>query len=187
MTLAAAAVVLVAAIALASWLIGIYNHLVFLRNQAARAWYNIDVLLKQRHDEVPKLVAVCEASAKFERETLDRVISARQSAVAAPSVAARARAEGELSSAVGRLLAVSESYPELKTVALFGQLQARLSSLESEIADRREFFNDAATNFNTRIETLPDALLASRVGMKPRDLFKVAAADTADVEVKFGI
>src|SRR6185503_18783038 len=125
------------AVTLLALVASLYNRLVFLKNQCDKAWFNIDVLLKQRHDEIPKLVAVCEGSKKFERETLAQVIAARNAAVSSTaSVAARAQAEGELSTAVGRLFAVAEAYPELKTTALFGQLSARVSQLESELADR---------------------------------------------------
>ncbi len=165
--------------------ISLYNRLVFLKNQGDKAWFNIDVLLKQRHDEIPKLVGVCEGSKKFEQETLTSVIAARNSAAAAGGVAARAQAEGELSAAVGRLFAVAEQYPELKSTALFAQLQARVSQLENEISDRREFYNDAVTTYNTALESFPTNYVATWGAMRERELFSVAAADKADVEIKF--
>lgn len=180
-------VAVILGVLLAGYLMTLYNHLVFLRNQAEKAWYNIDVLLKQRHDEIPKLVAVCEGSAKFEKATLEQVMAARHAAAAASGVAARAQAEGGLSQALGRLLAVAEAYPELKTIDLFSRLQARCSSLESEIADRREFYNDSTTLHNTALETFPTNYVATWGAFRPRDLFKVAAADTADVEVKLNV
>ena len=173
--------------AVAGYGAALYNRVIFLKNQGDRAWYNIDVLLKQRHDEIPKLIGVCEGSARFERETLQRVIVARTAAVGAAGVADRAKAEGELSAAMGKLFAVAESYPELKSIALFSQLTARVSSLESEITDRREFYNESVTNYNTAIETVPTNIVAGWAHAHPRDLFKVAAADTADVEVKLNL
>jgi LemA protein len=132
-------------------------------------------------------VAVCEGSASFERATLEKVIQARAAAVGATGVPDRARAEGELSAALNRLLAVAENYPELKTTQLFAQLQARISQLESEIADRREFYNDAVMNNNTTVESVPYNLLAGFFGLRVRDLFRAGDADKADVEVKFNL
>ena len=178
-------VVVVLAVTGALFAVGLYNRLVFLRVQCDRAWANIDVLLKQRHDEIPKLVAVCDASMKFERETLERVIAARAAATGASGVAARAQAEGELSSALGRLFAVAEQYPELKTTQQFASLAARVSQLESEIADRREYYNDAVATYHVGLETFPANLIAGPAGFEKRELFKVAAAETADVQLKF--
>ena len=163
----------------------LYNRLIFLKNQCDKAWFNIDVLLKQRHDEIPKLVSVCEGSKKFEQETLAQVIAARASAVAAGTVGARAQAESGLSSALGKLFAVAEAYPELKTTGLFAQLAARVSQLEGELADRREFYNDAVMTHNVAIESVPTNVLAGYAGMHPRELFQVAEADKTDIAIKF--
>ena len=164
----------------------LYNRLIFLKNQCDKAWFNIDVLLKQRHDEIPKLVAVCEGSKKFEQETLTQVIAARNIAVSATgSPAARAQAEGGLSTALGKLFAVAEAYPDLKTTALFAQLSARVSQLESELADRREFYNDAVMTHNVAIESVPANVIAGYAGMRVRELFKVAESDKSDVTIKF--
>jgi LemA protein len=165
---------------------GLYNRLIFLKNQCDKAWFNIDVLLKQRHDEIPKLVAVCEGSKKFEQATLTQVIAARNAAVSTGgSPAARAQAEGQLSAAVGKLFALAEAYPDLKSTALFAQLSARVSQLESELADRREFYNDAVMTHNVAIESVPANVIAGYAGMHERELFKVDAADKSDVEIKF--
>jgi LemA protein len=166
--------------------IAIYNRLVFIKNQCDRAWANIDVILKQRHDELPKLIKICEEHMKFERGTLEKVVQARSAAFQASGagVNERARLEGELSTAVGRLLAVVEQYPELKTIQMFTQLQGRITSLEGELADRREVYNDAVTNYNIAIETVPSNFIANMSGFRHRDLFKVAEADKEDVEIK---
>lgn len=185
MATAALVVLLLLAISLALLVIGLYNRLIFLVNQCDKAWYNIDVLLKQRHDEIPKLVAVCEGSMKFEKETLTAVINARAAATSAAGLADRVKAEGELTTALGRLLAVAENYPELKSTALFAQLSARVSQLETEIADRREYYNDAATTYNVATESFPSNLVAGNAGMRPRELFRAAPADTADVTIAF--
>ena len=167
--------------------VAVYNRLIFLKNQCNRSWSNIDVILKQRHDEIPKLVKVCEGYMKFERETLEKVIQARSAASGAANArpAQRARLEGELSNALGRLFAVAENYPELKTSGLFVQLQGRITQLENELADRREFYNDAITNYNVAIQVVPSNIVASLSGMRERDLFKILETDKADVEIKF--
>ena len=171
---------------LLAFVVFIYNRLVFIKNQCDRAWANIDVILKQRHDELPKLIKICEEHMKFERTTLEKVILARSAAFQASGagVNERARLEGELSTAIGRLLAVVEQYPELKTIQMFTQLQGRITSLEGELADRREVYNDAVTNYNIAIETVPSNIIANMSGFRHRDLFKVAEADKEDVEIK---
>lgn len=178
-------VLLAAFLAFAGFALVLYNRMVFLKNQAAKAWYNIDVLLKQRHDEIPKLVAVCEGEADFERSTLERVIAARAAATGAAGMPERVKAEGELSTALGRLLAVAEQYPQLKATQAFEGLRVRVTQLETEIADRREFYNDAATILNTAIESFPTNLLATQAGATPRALYQVAPADTEDVKISF--
>ena len=181
--------VVIAALAVALLLYGvmIYNNLVGLKHAVAQAWSNIDVLLKQRHDELPKLVEVCKQSMHFEQETLDRVIRARQQvqeARAAQNVGALGRAEGALHGSMARLFAVAESYPDLKTNESFGHLQARISGLEESIADRREFYNAAVNANNVRIEQFPDVLVARLFSFNPAVSFKVVDADKADVDLK---
>jgi len=180
-------VVLAVLVTFLAYVVGIYNRLIFLKNQCDKSWFNVDVILKQRHDEIPKLIGVCEGSMKFEKETLERVIAARTAAFSASGapVAERARLEGELSSALGRLFAVSEQYPELKTTAMFAQLQTRVTELENGLADRREYYNDSVMNYNVAIESVPSNFVANFAGMRARELFKAAEADKQDVEVKF--
>jgi len=185
MALAVPVILVLAALTVFGYAVSLYNRLIFLKNQCDKSWFNIDVILKQRHDELPKLISVCEGSMKFERDTLEAVIKARAGAVAAGSVGDRARAEGELSGALGKLFAVAEQYPELKSIQLFAQISSRVSGLESEIADRREFYNDAVMNFNVAIESFPSNFVASFAGMRQRELFRVAEGDKADVQIKF--
>ena len=145
----------------------LYNGLVSCKHAVAKAWANIDVLLKQRHDELPKLVEVCKQYKQFEQETLQRVIEARaavHSAREAGNVGALGKAEGSLRSGLGRLFAIAEAYPELKTNEHFMQLQQRISSLEGSIADRRELYNET-------VNTAPAAIGLgngeSRINLRP--------------------
>ncbi len=185
MSLVIALAVLLLGMTAAGIAISLYNRLVFLKHQCDKAWGNIDVLLKQRHDEIPKLVAVIEGAKSFERDTLERVINARAAATQAVAIPDKARAEGELTNALGRLLAVAEQYPDLKSTALFAQLSQRVTGLESEIADRREYYNDAVMQLNVAIDQFPTNLMVGAAGAKPRELFKVAAADTVDPKIEF--
>jgi len=161
----------------------LYNGLVALRNEIDRAWANIDVLLKQRHDELPRLVEVCKGYMQYERETLLRVTQARAMFAAAATVDQKAQASGTLSASLQQLFASAENYPALKANETFLQLQKRISELENEIADRREFYNDAINHFNTRIRQMPDALVANAMHMQPRVMFDAAPAEKAAVPV----
>ncbi len=161
----------------------IYNGLIALRNDMDKAWANIDVLLKQRHDEVPRLVDVCKGYMQYERETLQTLTDARAKYALATTVDQKTLASGGLSASVQKLFAVAENYPDLKANISFLELQKRISELESQIADRREFYNDSINLFNTRIQEMPDSLLASAMGLKPRAMFLVSASEKAPVNV----
>jgi|SRR5579859_1180631 len=161
----------------------LYNGLVALRNDIDKAWANIDVLLKQRHDELPRLADVCKGYMQYERETLQQLTQARASYAAAVTVNQKAQIGSSLSASVQRLFATAENYPELKANSTFHELQERISGLESQIADRREFYNDAINLFNTRIRQMPDALMASIAGFKTRQMFQVTAAEKVPVPV----
>ena len=165
--------------------LSIYNSLVALKNNIGRSWANIDVLLKQRHDELPKLVKTCEGYMQHERAVFDKLSEARGALVKARSVAERAEAEGLLTRALGGFFAVAESYPDLKANQSFLQLQSRISEIENQIADRREFYNDTVTTFNTRIQQMPDAIVANWLALAPAQLFKVADRDREDVTITF--
>ena len=142
----------------------IYNELVRLRNDNDRAWANIDVLLKQRHDEIPNLVETVKGYMQHERQVLENVTAARASAVSAMTVAQKAQADLLMTGALRGLFAVAENYPQLKANENFLKLQNRISELEERIADRREFFNDDVNTYNTRIRQIPDVFLANVKG-----------------------
>ena len=167
------------------YLVMIYNGLVAVKNNVDKAWANIDVLLKQRHDELPNLMEVCKGYMKYEGDTLERVTRARSLYSQAQTVDQKVEASSTMTSAVGRLLAIAENYPDLKANNNFMQLQARVSQLESQIADRREFYNDSVNVFNTRIQEMPDALLAGSMNLRPREMFQVAEEDKAPVKLSF--
>jgi LemA protein len=162
----------------------IYNSLVRLRNDIDRAWANIDVLLKQRHDELPKLIETCKGYMQYEQKTLQAVTEARTAFMNANTVAEKAQADNLMTGALKSLFAVAENYPELKANNNFMQLQNRISELEEKIADRREFFNDDVNTYNIRIQQLPDVFIAGMMGLQHKDMFKVAEEDRRDVEVK---
>lgn len=159
--------------------IGLYNALVRLNQRVEEAWSGIDVLLKQRHDQLTKLVEVVKGAKDFEQSTLEKVIRARQGA---PSDPAGAMAEGQ---ALKGLLALAESYPDLKSNANFLQLQAEISRLEDALAERRELYNAVVSDNNTRLGQIPDRLLATAAGLRQRDYFKVDDADKQDVAIQF--
>jgi LemA protein len=165
----------------------IYNNLVQVKHNVSKAWANIDVLLKQRHDELPKLVETCKQYMKFEQDTLAKVMEARSKVFSAretQNIGALGQAEGMLRASVGNLFAVAEAYPDLKTNQTFQQLQSRISGLENGIADRREFYNESVNINNVRIEQFPDNLVAGRFGFKPAQLLEFEAAEKTDVDVQ---
>ena len=178
--------VLVILVAAALYSVVIYNALVAVKHAVAQSWANIDVLLKQRNDELPKLVAVAREYMTYEQQTLDRVTQARSRAEAAQrsgDMAALGAAEGELRLGLGHFFAVAEAYPELRANEVFNQLARRISGLESAIADRREFYNAAVNRNNVRIEQFPDILVARALGFRPFDLLEFDATEFQDVDV----
>jgi LemA protein len=167
--------------------VSLYNNLVSLRHGVSKAWANIDVLLKQRHDELPKLVEVCKQYKQFEQETLQRVISARsqvQTAREGQDIEALGKAEGAMKSSLSGLFAVAEAYPDLKTNEQFMQLQTRISGLENGIADRRELYNESVNIFNVGIEQFPAVLIANMFAYTAKPLLEFAAAEKTDVDMK---
>jgi LemA protein len=165
--------------------IGIYNGLVGLRENIKVAWANIDVLLKQRHDELPKLIETCKRYMQFEQETLEKVMRARATvnqASASGNVAAVGAAEQQLRSGMTRLFAVAESYPELKSDQTFTQLQGRITSLEESIADRRELYNDQVNLNNIRVKVFPDVLIAQQFGFRSAQLLEFSQEEKRDVD-----
>jgi LemA protein len=175
------------AIALLGYLISVYNGLVRVGASVKLAWSNIDVLLVQRHDELPKLVEVCRQYMEYERDTLERVTKARSAVDAARSsgnVNSVGAAEQELRAGLGGLYAVAERYPDLKTNEAFRQLQARISGLETAIADRREVYNDSVNANNIRLQTFPDALVANFGDFHPAKLLQFLSEEKSDVDMK---
>lgn len=172
---------------LTGYLVMLYNNLVAIKHRVSKAWANIDVLLKQRHDELPKLVEACKQYMSYEQETLEKVISARNSIATAQEnhdINALGTAETQLRSGLGKLFALAERYPELKADESFQHLQSRISDLESSIADRREFYNDAVNINNTRIEQFPDVIIARRFKFIAHDLLEFTEAEITDVDMK---
>jgi len=163
----------------------LYNGLVALRNDIDKAWANIDVVLKQRHDELPRLADVCKGYMQFERETLQQLTEARARYAAAVTVNQKTQLSSALSASVQRLFATAESYPDLKANATFLELQERITGLENQIADRREFYNDSVNTFNIRIQQMPDTFVASFMNLTPQPMFQVEEADKADVSMAF--
>jgi LemA protein len=181
-----ALVVILFVVGVLVYFITIYNSLVRLRNDIDKAWANIDVLLKQRHDELPKLIDTCKGYMQYEQKTFQLITEARTAFMRANTVAEKAQADNFITGALKSLFAVAENYPELKANNDFMQLQNRISELEEKIADRREFFNDDVNTYNIRIQQLPDVFIAGMMGLQRKDLFKVAEEDRRDVEVKLG-
>jgi LemA protein len=159
--------------AVAVWVIAVYNRLVRLKNQVANGWRQIDVQLKRRHDLIPNLVNTVKGVMEFERDTLTRVVEARAKAVSATTPAAAGRAEGELTQALGRLFALAENYPALKSNENVKMLQEELSATENKIGFARQFYNDVATTFNIAQETFPSNLIASTLGFQRAELFEI--------------
>lgn len=163
-----------------------YNRFVGLKHGVGKAWANIDVLLKQRHDELPKLIETCRQYMKFEQDTLEKVMQARNQVSQARErhdIQALGEAEGQLRAGLGHLFAVAEAYPELKTNETFLHLQARITGLENVIADRREFYNESVNVNNVAIEQFPDVIVAQLTGFRPFRLLSFTARETSDVNV----
>jgi len=164
----------------------IYNGLVQLKHNLAKAWANIDVLLKQRHDELPKLVDVCRHYSQFEQATLSQVMEARamlSEAARSANVGRIGELEGQLRSLTGQIFAVAEAYPELQADAQFSHLAQRITQLEDGIADRRELYNEAVNLNNVRIEQFPDVIVASLFSFRPAKPLRFADSDKRDVDI----
>jgi LemA protein len=169
------------------YFVGIYNGLVRVRADVKHTWSNIDVLLVQRHDELPKLVETCKQYLQYEQRTLERVMEARSavaSARASGNIAAIGAAESGMRSGLAGLFAVAENYPDLKANEAFRHLQQRITGLEQAIADRREIYNEAVNINNVRVVAFPDALIASRYGFRESQFLKFEAAQKADIDLK---
>ncbi len=164
---------IVVVVAAVLWVVLKYNSLITLRNQVQNAWKQIDVQLKRRHDLIPNLVNAVRGYMEFEQETLQKVIAARNAAVAATGVADSAQKEGALSGALSRLFALAENYPTLKANENVRQLQEELASTENKISFARQFYNDISTKFNIAQQVFPGNLIAGLFGFHPAELFEI--------------
>ena len=174
-------------VAVVLYAIVLYNNLVSIKHNVDKAWSNIDVLLKQRHDELPKLVETCKQYMQYEQETLQKVMQARAAVHAAREkgdVSALGPAETQLRMGLGNLFAVAEAYPDLKANENFQHLQARISGLEDAIADRREFYNESVNINNIRIEQFPDVIIARQFNFGPKHLLEFSEEEKKDVDMK---
>ncbi len=171
------------------WAVSAYNGLVRLRNQVKNAWRQIDVQLKRRHDLIPNLVKTVKGAMEFERDTLEKVMEARSRALGASGMPERAVAENMLTAALGKLLAIVENYPELKSNENVLQLQEELTSTENRIGFARQFYNDIVTQFNTRREVFPTSIIAGALGFKKADYFQAeeAAKAVPQVDLSLGL
>jgi LemA protein len=165
-------ILIVLAIALALWIVILFNRFVMLRNRCVNQWSQIDIQIKKRHELVPKLVDTVRRYAVHERETLERVTRLRSESMAAASPAGAARAEERLDGAVRSLIGVAEAYPDLKADAVFLQLQRDLTRLEDDIRFARQLYNDTVMRYNTLIAVFPNALLARATGFGEREFFE---------------
>ncbi|SRR5579875_1247919 len=174
-------------VVLVVWAVLSYNSLVSLKNQVDAAWRQIDVQLKRRHDLIPNLVEAVKGYMQFERETLTQVVEARGRAISAPDQASRIAAENQLTAGLGRLLAVMENYPQLKSDQSVMQLQEELTTTENQIAFARQAYNDSVMQLNTRVQTFPSNVIAQHFGFRQADYFKAAPEDEAVPKVDLSL
>jgi LemA protein len=184
-TIGIVVLLVVLATALGSYFVGIYNELVALRNDCDRQFANVDVLLKERHDELPKLIDTCKGYMQYEQKTLLAVTDARSSYLRANTPEEKTEADNQISGALKTLFAVAENYPDLKADTNFMQLQGRISGLEQNIAGQRRAYNATANAYNIRISQVPANFVAALAHMLPRPMYPVPEADREDVKVSF--
>jgi LemA protein len=161
------------------WLIAIYNGLISIRNDVQNAWKQIDVQLKRRHDLIPNLVSTVKGAMEFEQDTLEKVMTARARAVAAPTTATKAEAENVLTQTLGKLFAVMENYPALKSNQNVMQLQEELTSTENRISFARQLYNDLVANYRTRLQVFPNNIVSSMFAFRTEEYFGAEEADRA--------
>lgn len=181
-------IILGVVVLLALIVIGMYNGLIRLKNRVDEAWADIDVQLKRRYDLIPNLVETVKGYAAHEKETLDRVISARNSAMQAQAGGDKAeveKAENALSSTLKSIFALSEAYPDLKANTNFLELQRELSDTENKIQASRRFYNTNVRDFNTKLQVFPTNMIANMLGFKSREFFEAAAEEKENVKVGF--
>lgn len=179
------AVVVVVLLLIASFLISQYNTLVSLRNKVRDQWSQIDVLLKRRFDLIPNLVETVKGYAKHEKETLEEVIAARNKFTTSNSVEEEMEANNQVTTALNKLFALSEAYPELKANENFKDLQSNLKESEDKITYARQFYNDAVLKYQNKIEMFPSNIVASIFGFKPEKFFEASETEKENVKVEF--
>jgi LemA protein len=173
--------VIIVAFVAVLWAIWRYNNLIALKNQVINGWKQIDVQLKRRHDLIPNLIASVKGEMQFEQDTLEKVIAARNSAVAARGVADAAEKENALTQTLSRLFALAENYPNLKANESVKALMEELSSTENKIGFARQFYNDIATRFNIAQQVFPDSFIAQMFKFQPVELFEITDAKEREV------
>jgi len=178
-------VLLILIVVVVLWMVGAYNGLIALKNQTFNAFKQIDVQLKRRHDLIPNLVETVKGVMNFEKETLTRVMQARAGAMGASNMADRLKAENEITGCLGRLMAVWENYPTLKSNENAQQLQEELTSTENKIAYARGHYNDVTANFNSLTQQFPSNLIAGSFGFQSREFLKAPDAEKEAPQVKF--
>ncbi len=177
--------IVIVVIGIVMYLVGVYNNLVTLKNDIDRSFADIDVLLKQRHDELPKLIDTCKGYMQYEQKTLLAVTEARTAYLRATTPAEKTQADGMVSGALKSLFAVAEKYPDLKANTNFLQLQGRITELEEKIAGQRSRYNEDVNSFNIRIGQIPANFVAGFMHLEPHALFQAPEADREDVKVSF--
>jgi len=177
-------IILIGVAVLVGYIISLYNSLIQVKNNIEKAWKNIDVLLIQRHDELPKLIDAVKGYMKHERELLKRITQLRAGYRNAGTIGEKTRIENDLNREVGRLRITLEQYPDLKASNNFLQLQGRISAVESSIADRRELFNDSVNIYNIQIERFPELVLAKIMSYRRHTSLEVPEESKHDVDVK---
>lgn len=179
------AIYIIIVISIAVLLLGIssYNGLIQVEENIKKAFANIDVLLMQRSDELPKLVDTVKAFVSHEKEIFANVLKARETMLSAKTITEKAQASGGISNALKSIFALSEDYPDLGSNENFMKLQGRISDLENSIADRREFYNESVNNYNIRIKTIPDVLIARIMNLSAKEMFQVSDEKKEDVKI----
>ena len=166
-----------------SWFFTVYNGLIQVKENIKKSWANIDVLLMQRSDEIPKLIKILKSFVKHEKKMFDNIMDARTSYLGANSVSEKADADNQISEALKSVFALSEAYPDLGSNDNFLKLQERISGIENAIADRRELYNESVNNYNIRIQSIPDMFIANTLGLAQEEMFKVQENKKKDIDI----
>ena len=166
-----------------SWFFTVYNSLIQVKENIKKSWANIDVLLMQRYDEIPKLIKILKSFVKHEKKMFDNIMDARNSYLGANSVSEKADADNQISEALKSVFALSEAYPDLSSNDNFLNLQERISGIENAIADRRELYNESVNNYNIRIQSIPDMFIANTLGLAQEEMFKVQENKKKDIDI----